>query len=216
MILSNNSWLVRHQCITRTCGGDPKVFSILIRPLSYYPHMRGWSYSLKALNKALLVLPAHAGVILTSSNTSSTSVCITRTCGGDPSMQVVCKIPPKYYPHMRGWSQLPCNLSNWYGVLPAHAGVIPPDNLVTLFSTCITRTCGGDPGRNRQLNISKVYYPHMRGWSWVTYSNERSCWVLPAHAGVILDRIVWIVWVYSITRTCGGDPSLKILKVLNW
>ena len=50
--------------ITRTCGGDPKS-----------------SINLKLFKK---VLPAHAGVILSSGLGTAVKVGITRTCGGDP------------------------------------------------------------------------------------------------------------------------------------
>ena len=50
----------------------------------------------------VLVLPAHAGVILGSPLSVIAIVSITRTCGGDP-VGVSGVLPvAKYYPHMRG------------------------------------------------------------------------------------------------------------------
>ena len=84
MILSR----VRPVCvlidITRTCGDDPVMSTSLPNPPSYYPHMRGWSFMFP--DDALLgcILPAHAGMIPTTSVTFGESENITRTCGDDP------------------------------------------------------------------------------------------------------------------------------------
>ena len=89
--------------ITRTCGGDPDVEYPLLVPI--------------------IVLPAHAGVILITDEPinnipSITRTCggdpnfshyfnllyasITRTCGGDPEQVVTVRVSEEYYPHMRG------------------------------------------------------------------------------------------------------------------
>ena len=49
---------------------------------------------------------------------------ITRTCGGDPDLLDEKKSLVEYYPHMRGWSCLNCQINLSSLVLPAHAGVI--------------------------------------------------------------------------------------------
>ena len=48
-------------------------------------------------------------------------------------------------------------------VLPAHAGVIPQDQLDPPQSHSITRTCGGDPKLANRPVVTNMYYPHMRG-----------------------------------------------------
>ena len=70
----------------------------------------------------------------------------------------------------------------------------------------ITRTCGGDPARPKDLSLSNRYYPHMRGWSFRFSCCDFLSFVLPAHAGVILARATPYLIVNRITRTCGGDP----------
>ena len=106
MILSR----VRPVCvlidITRTCGDDPVMSTSLPNPPSYYPHMRGWSFMFP--DDALLgcILPAHAGMIPTTSVTFGESENITRTCGDDPRQNERRSRFCKYYPHMRGWSFL--------------------------------------------------------------------------------------------------------------
>ena len=117
--------------ITRTCGGDPVVIVRNFHYSLYYPHMRGWSLYVLLSYRNNGVLPAHAGVILIWRVQYSVSICITRTCGGDPPIRKFTFDMFEYYPHMRGWS--------WCTVW------------VIKHDMSITRTCGGDPG-----NISNI------------------------------------------------------------
>ena len=48
------------------------------------------------------ILPAHAGMIPTTSVTFGESENITRTCGDDPGKYDSAREYHKYYPHMRG------------------------------------------------------------------------------------------------------------------
>ena len=57
---------------------------------------------------------------------------------------------------------------------------------------CITRTCGGDPGR--------------------IDAKIKSIEVLPAHAGVILAYGYVCSFETCITRTCGGDPANRAVS----
>ena len=49
-----------------------------------------------------MVLPAHAGVILSRIVTFLLKTGITRTCGGDPDNVRIEYTKLEYYPHMRG------------------------------------------------------------------------------------------------------------------
>ena len=60
-----SSLSLRFCCITRTCGGDPIANLKISVIFSYYPHMRGWSSVYLLPLRETIVLPAHAGVILT-------------------------------------------------------------------------------------------------------------------------------------------------------
>ena len=110
--------------ITRTCGGDPSTANQIHKLTAYYPHMRGWSRACGWTNSNLMVLPAHAGVILADAIYKLPSVGITRTCGGDPLNTLIVNLNGRYYPHMRGWSCLYQLQPETKPVLPAHAGVI--------------------------------------------------------------------------------------------
>ena len=64
MILNKNQIEKEIGSITRTCGGDPKIYKQCGEFLEYYPHMRGWSWIAIESFEQSYVLPAHAGVIL--------------------------------------------------------------------------------------------------------------------------------------------------------
>ena len=113
-------------------------------------------------------------------------ISITRTCGGDPYTIL--------------WNyERDC-------VLPAHAGVILSKTEKSSGTLCITRTCGGDPVRISIVIVTWLYYPHMRGWSYISHHQKSLVHVLPAHAGVILSACACVSPIDRITRTCGGDP----------
>ena len=68
--------------ITRTCGGDPGAYVLD--------------------ENCDKVLPAHAGVILSTMTWELISLGITRTCGGDPMTRWHSEDLAGYYPDMRG------------------------------------------------------------------------------------------------------------------
>ena len=172
--------------ISRTCGGDPIIFIYKHKDVSYFPHMRGWSYTKVIDGRTNEVFPAHAGVILRQGGWIDKSIGISRTCGGDPLCRNSTLHCGQYFPHMRGWSSGLQTLPKSSAVFPAHAGVILPKPNITLLSLCISRTCGGDPRQLRNSFTFDVYFPHMRGWSYVL--------------SLLLSTIL------GISRTCGGDP----------
>ena len=107
MILNSKLSIIIPPSITRTCGGDPGQYD--------------------RIKQFLLVLPAHAGVILEGIAVAMQDLGITRTCGGDPDLN--------------------CSVTEFTEVLPAHAGVILSTNFSIQKLISITRTCGGDPIR---------------------------------------------------------------------
>ena len=84
--------------------------------------------------------------------------------------------------------------------------MIPISVVATDINVNITRTCGDDPGEFIIVNISYQYYPHMRGWSYTDFMQADSTNILPAHAGMILNKYSSVIQIVHITRTCGDDP----------
>ena len=172
--------------ITRTCGDDPVTFAVIIRPIAYYPHMRGWSLIMFIAKCVGGILPAHAGMIPSAMSLTVPADNITRTCGDDPQMALIFFLSTLYYPHMRGWSHQSAYHCFLAAILPAHAGMILKARKKTIVIEYITRTCGDDPCSPKIWMDSILYYPHMRGWSWVTTDWQVTQIILPAHAGMIL------------------------------
>ena len=70
---------------SRTRGGDPWVILAGDTGRVFFPHTRGWSWSVQMDQKACWVFPAHAGVILSKESRSVFVRRFSRTRGGDPT-----------------------------------------------------------------------------------------------------------------------------------
>ena len=191
--------------------------------------MRGWSSDYNRLVFFQQLFPAHAGVIPTPLKTESTPKTFPRTCGGDPNLRAYLKtmIPfPRtcggdpmcsstldlkcsFSPHMRGWSWLLTMWQAWYPLFPAHAGVILWRWRRSRIWSAFPHTCGGDPEEIDQEFGDICFSPHMRGWSRVFDIIISSCYLFPAHAGVILILILIVLIYHPFPRTCGGDPMYE-------
>ena len=168
--------------------------------------MRGWSCFSFLFVSNSKVFPAHAGVILDKSGLNCNSKCISRTCGGDPERRKERRTRRKYFPHMRGWSQVTQWKLSYLIVFPAHAGVILLVSYSLYHVNSISRTCGGDPIQWLSNGHHLRYFPHMRGWSFSEPMQKLPRKVFPAHAGVILIFFSSFLFSLCISRTCGGDP----------
>ena len=111
-------------------------------------------------------------------------------------------------PRMRGWSWGVTIYYHGMLVIPANAGVILKSYPLASASAGYPRECGGDPifplFCRSQIRLS----PRMRGWSWEFTHYEWFFEVIPANAGVILDRIRITIKQVCYPRECGGDPGL--------
>ena len=124
VILRNVEFKAWDSGTTRTSGGDPKRTDERLLFITYYPHERGWSCGLTNPLRPWKVLPARAGVILWARVSSISSICTTRTSGGDPYKRNRLLSIKWYYPHERGWSCRVLKNKVASMVLPARAGVI--------------------------------------------------------------------------------------------
>ena len=172
--------------------------------------MRGWSWTSRTEILSRRVIPANAGVILTHTSKPSYSQSYPRECGGDPMGKARnCKME-KLSPRMRGWSWNPVCIRQIAMVIPANAGVILSRWLVSFLLPCYPRECGGDPMTDEELAEFLKLSPRMRGWSFKNLYNHYIRQVIPANAGVILNRILKkIIW-HCYPRECGGDPKQSV------
>ena len=107
--------------------------------------MRGWScrYFFVAIGQS--VIPANAGVILTSVQLKRWSMSYPRECGGDPDSFIMIFFWLLLSPRMRGWSYCGKPIVKEYDVIPANAGVILSDAAANSLFVSYPRECGGDP-----------------------------------------------------------------------
>ena len=89
---------------TRTRGDDPAWPRLIPASLTLYPHTRGWSQNEISKACKLLVIPAHAGMILHFIFHLVNTFRYTRTRGDDPIKEYEFVATLELYPHTRGWS----------------------------------------------------------------------------------------------------------------
>ena len=201
---------------TRMSGGDPKIFIRKRNRRWFYPHERGWSYSRRCERYNRIVLPAWAGVILDDKYYYISLGCFTRMSGGDPVTLAKDIGLTEFYPHERGWSWQYMLINFIFYVLPAWAGVILAMNKVVIIYLSFTRMSGGDPANNPKLTDFLEFYPHERGWSYLSSILGHHFLVLPAWAGVILTVHFLLKKRVSFTRMSGGDPVPSSKNSKQW
>ena len=152
---------IKQVCYPRECGGDPCQFIKCKFWDTLSPRMRGWSCTQEPYERCCIVIPANAGVILTSVQLKRWSMSYPRECGGDPDSFIMIFFWLLLSPRMRGWSWNWVKRNTRYFVIPTGAGgslldktivastpVIPADagrfdwydNIINWNGECITIT----------------------------------------------------------------------------
>ncbi len=70
-------------------------------------------------------------------------------------------------------------------VVPAHAGVVPTRNSVSVTTACGPRARGGGPDALGLEVPKSEWSPRTRGWSVEWMADKARETVVPAHAGVV-------------------------------
>ena len=190
----------------RTRGGHPRSLTLASRSPASSPHTRGSSERAGSLGEWPAVVPAHAGVIPSRWAARGGSCCRPRTRGGHPCQRLPRPCATQSSPHTRGSSATANRLLVDWGVVPAHAGVIPPRDVPRRCPRCRPRTRGGHPGGVHSVPVARVSSPHTRGSSgWLCLLLLLSP-VVPAHAGVIRGPGTRPTPATCRPRTRGGHP----------
>ena len=199
---------------TRMSGDDPSLIIGTKKAIKFYPHERGWSFSVSCIGNYFRVLPAWAGMILSFIPSRSLKFSFTRMSGDDPPSSYSYEWRTRFYPHERGWSfGLDIYEYNEF-VLPAWAGMILSIHRRPLFLGSFTRMSGDDPMLIKLANTAVKFYPHERGWSFVPTHLQIHYYVLPAWAGMILASLCILSSILSFTRMSGDDPTSLYLAPL--
>ncbi len=129
---------------TRMSGDHPYCSDLCRRRRRFYPHERGWSLAWEYQWITLEVLPAWAGMILSSMAEEIKGAGFTRMSGDDPKLMTTIRLNPEFYPHERGWSLRTPMPPLHDGVLPAWAGMILLGVTKTSSLPGFTRMSGDD------------------------------------------------------------------------
>jgi len=169
------------------------------------PRTRGWSRLARHRVQLWRVLPAHAGMVPCRHRRRRGSHGAPRARGDGPGSELAAPITE--------------------AVLPAHAGMVPGSwTPPTGPWECSPRTRGWSPGHGRRrpglgsaprgdgpmlsswLYLASTCSPRTRGWSRPGPAAELAAEVLPAHAGMVHDRVVQVDQILGAPRARGDGP----------
>ena len=150
------------------------------------PHTRGWTRRQVVHVAARPGFPAHAGMDLNATDTSSFVGRLPRTRGDGPSIDHPRRAPVLASPHTRGWTRGGGPRAPLWQGFPAHAGMDPPQPAEAAESQRLPRTRGDGPFDVADRDLRVRASPHTRGWTRRRRAPGRDLAGFPAHAG--MDR----------------------------
>jgi len=169
----------------RACGADPDDEYLEEHPLVSSPRVRGWSAPADGRRGPTRVVPARAGLIPLAGRSGIRRVSRPRACGADPLRnRIVIWIFPSS-PRVRGWSAPHGRLVIMVRVVPARAGLIPPEWVAPRYPSGRPRACGADPSIPAARALAMMSSPRVRGWSRLYHAILDRWVVVPARAGLI-------------------------------
>ena len=171
------------------------------------PHVRGWTPDNDAGRRRINVSPARAGMDPPNQPTRTKPLSFPRTCGDGPGRQRSERDAPRFPPHVRGWTCL-APWGFWHvTVSPARAGMDRRPRARWRRSTCFPRTCGDGPGIDLSSEASRMFPPHVRGWTGDPLGLTLARFVSPARAGMDPRCRSASRGSPSFPRTCGDGPD---------
>ncbi len=132
-------------CAPRSGGGGPSDAPPYAGARACSPLRRGWPLAPAGRRRTDRVLPAQAGVALTSFAGIMTSGSAPRSGGGGPKAMLVTSERGRCSPLRRGWPLVGERLYRAAGVLPAQAGVAPSQRPAGRTALGAPRSGGGGP-----------------------------------------------------------------------
>jgi len=171
------------------------------------PRTRGWSQPHRLEKRDTGVLPAHAGMVPEGRSHDPHDRRAPRARGDGPSPGSACPARARCSPRTRGWS-LSVILAAVEGqVLPAHAGMVPPDCGWWRRRPRAPRARGDGPCGRHDRRQRATCSPRTRGWSPPSAAGSSSRGVLPAHAGMVLKSMSYRRWDGGAPRARGDGPG---------
>ncbi len=153
-------------------------------PSGCSPRTRGWSPAGHHSASGSYLLPAHAGMVPSPAPSGALRTAAPRARGDGPEgagpdgQGIDCS------PRTRGWSPRRRVTGPGCGLLPAHAGMVPPCRTTRGPPTTAPRARGDGPGTPYPRAKDAVCSPRTRGWSRPHGRHPHPDPLLPAHAGM--------------------------------
>ncbi len=170
------------------------------------PPMRGCSPRDLLLHIQQNVVPAHAGVLRTTSSTGTSTPRRPRPRGGAPGVYSLAEWRGPSSPPTRGCSVVGTEDREARQVVPAHAGVLPDRIRRHWRSRRRPRPRGGAPLSTIVNRAPVASSPPTQGCSAVSGQHNRRRDVVPAHAGVLPRGRTTRRSSLSRPRPRGGAP----------
>ncbi len=176
-----------HHGAPRASGDGPAGLTPARMLPSCSPRERGWSQHPGPHDTLEYVLPARAGMVLSSPCSAAARVSAPRASGDGPDPAGAPLITASCSPRERGWSLNQRTMQPEDRVLPARAGMVP----VTETTDSPVPMCS----------------PRERGWSHFTVPARQLVDVLPARAGMVPVARLRRVCRGCAPRASGDGPT---------
>ena len=175
------------------------------------PRTRGWSLPPGDPRGQQTLLPAHAGMVPSVSCSWTPPVAAPRARGDGPGDGGPARAPHGCSPRPQGWSHQLAGGVQRVGLLPAHAGMVPPPTPATRARWTAPRARGDGPCWRRVRTWCLPYSPRTRGWSHLGHRNAGPGALLPAHAGMVPLWTARMTATLSAPRARGDGPHPAVL-----
>ncbi len=169
----------------RARGGGPYPVNAPAAMDEWSPRTRGWSRRRVHRLQHRRVVPAHAGVVPSTTQRRSSRKGGPRARGGGPTASIMSRWRAWWSPRTRGWSLPSLPQRGGGAVVPAHAGVVPGRRGGRGLARSGPRARGGGPPHQMKAAPGTVWSPRTRGWSHQGVAVSTRALVVPAHAGVV-------------------------------
>ena len=152
------------------------------------------------------IIPAHAGLTITSAGRTRWTRDHPRACGAHP-----CPVRSRFFypgssPRMRGSQLLHSLLYSSSGIIPAHAGLTAVCCFLLFSCRDHPRACGAHPVSPFRCAPRPGSSPRMRGSRNVTYNRAITNGIIPAHAGLTPQARPYPHSKRDHPRACGAHP----------
>ena len=203
---------VAHRDHPRACGAHVRPILSLNSRWGSSPRMRGSQVVVPLDGAGCGIIPAHAGLTITSAGRTRWTRDHPRACGAHP-----CPVRSRFFypgssPRMRGSQLLHSLLYSSSGIIPAHAGLTFHDLHVSCSSRDHPRACGAHADQAWRPRQDEGSSPRMRGSHALHPRYSIGGGIIPAHAGLTLTKVARILDLRDHPRACGAHAESRAVK----